>query len=512
MQAVPSAGSETSLGGAIGAALGDLNAFLRQAGLYLVIVILAAGGGFMFQNLMAVDQWWAYAGIADYQTTLTVSSGRPVFALVSALALRAYPLHPFDTVLFYATMTVFIFVVFRRWTASPWLRLLILSLFISSPLLVEHMHFTVNQLPLSLAFVLLSFWFLTIAPAGPEGMKGRWHALPLGALAGGVAIATRNELVFLMCGVALIEAIRARLQDGRGLFASLWPMVLSLLLAGAVGVGIIFAALAITGASLTRAGNIGTDGLVSSPQDSIGLLLRYLDYWKMFLFQSHYLFPGVVKALVWVMAAAALLQSLFARDVARVAALVAGGLLLSALPLALGLVSRNFPFHYAAVWPLALVPCFVAAVALTVPLGNAAGRWVAGVAGAMVVVISAAALSSAQVHLANLNRRDVSTMTQFLATIRASGVINWKIALLGSYDSGDTPRWVRSREMCSAFQCTQALGPLLSLTLLERDPTQRIFTLTDNEKAMFKADLETLPVGSATLLRLDRERFVVVLK
>lgn len=512
MQAVPTAVPATSLGGALRDALADLNSFLRQAGLYLVIIILAAGGGFMFQNLMAVDQWWAYAGIADYQTTLTVSSGRPVFALVSALALKAFPLHPFDTVLFYAAMTVFAFMVFRRWTPSPTLRLLIVALFVTSPFLVEHMHFTVNQLPLSLAFLLLSFWFLTIAPAGPDGAPGRWYGLPLGALAGGVAIATRNELVFLMFGAALIEAIRARLQDGRGLFASLWPMALSLLLASVVGVGIIFAALAITGSSLTRTGNIGTDGLVTSPQESIGLFRRSFDYWKMFLFEAHYLFPAVMKGLIWVMAAAALLQSLLARDVARAVALVAGGALLSAVPLALGLVSHNFPFHYAAVWPLALVPCFVAAIAVSVPRSAAAGRWVAGLAGALVVVIAAAGLSSAQVHLANLNRRDFSTMTQFLATIRSSGVIDWKIGLLGSYDSGDKPRWVRSREMCSAFECTQALGPLLRLTLLERDPSKRIFTLTDKERAMFKADLDSLPAGSATLLRLDRERFVVVLK
>ena len=505
--------SPLTLSATIRATLVDLNGFLRQAGLYLVIVILAAGGSFMFQNLMAVDEWWSYSDIADYQTSLTVSSGRPIFALISALALNAFPIHPFDTVLFFAALTLFAFVVFGRWTTSCWLRLLIISLFVTSPFLVEHMQFTVNQIPLSLALLLISFWFLTIAPPEGEGRRPGWFlGILAGTLAGGIAIATRNELVFLMFGAGVIEAARARLQDGRSLAASLSPMLVSLIIAGALGVVLIFGALIITGAEFTRGGNIGTNGLVASPQESLSLLQRFRDYWLMFLFEPHYLFPSVVKVLVWVIAVSAIMQSLLARDYARLFAFLVVGLLLSAVPLSLGLVSHNFPYQYAAVMPLALFTCFLVSLAVTVPGLHPFWRWLACTAGVAIVVVSAANLSTAQVRLANLNRRDISTMTQFLAAIRASGVPDWKIALLGSYTGEINPGWVRSRELCSAFECTQALAPLLRLTLLEHDPQRRIFTLTDNERASFQPDLDALPVGSSVLVRLDQQRFVVLLK
>ena len=48
--------------GEISNALTDFGGFLRTGGLYLLLVILASGGMFIFQPTIAGDDWGAYTG------------------------------------------------------------------------------------------------------------------------------------------------------------------------------------------------------------------------------------------------------------------------------------------------------------------------------------------------------------------------------------------------------------------------------------------------------------------
>lgn len=506
-------GAFRPLGAEIASALRDLDGFMRKAGVYLLAVILASGGAFIFQTLIAEDDWWSYAGQGQWFTTGPIADGRPVFAFISAIAKNGFPMHPFDTVLFYATLTLYVFLVFRRWSGSQWVRLLLVSLFLTSPLLIEHLHFTVNQIPLSVALLLLSFWFLTLTSANhSDGGDVSLAALLLGAIALALALTIRNELVFMVAGAAVIELGRLILDDRRQALKLLFPLFASLLLGGAFAILVIVTTVEVSGVPFDVSGNNGTAGLVSSRADFLQVLDRFLYYWRYYLFEPHYLFPYAAKVLVWVLAGVALLQAVVARDWLRIAVLAVAGLLLSAMPLSLGLLSKGFPYLYAAVFPLALFPCFIACLAVTGPDRLKPARWIAGLAGVLLVAMSAASLSEAQVRLGNLNRRDFSTMTQFLAEIRASGVADWKVALYGSYDDGLSISWGKSREQCSAFDCVPALGPILVLTLMERSPAARTFQLTPEEKAALKPDLDAMSPGSSTLIRLDRQRFVIMMK
>lgn len=494
-------------------ALRDLHRFVREAGLYLLIVVLGSGGAFIFQNLIAVDEWWSYSDKGGWQTTGPISMGRPTFAFLSWLAQDAFPLHPFDTVLFYSSLVLFVFIVFRRWSESSWVRLLILSLFLTSPFLVEHLLFTVNQIPLSFAFVLLSYWFLSISVVSDAESEGLPYAVVFsGALAAALAVTIRNELIFVISAAASIELSRAILQGSPKIGRRIGVVLSSLTITVILSALIILVSIALAGTGFRQSGNNGTDKLVRTPEQFLMVSKRFLEYWQYFLFRQQYLVPFVIKALVWVVVAVAVLESIVASDYRRTMVLFFAGILLSALPLSLGLVSTGFPYLYAGVFPLAFFACFVACVAITARPGVPGARLVACVASALIIAISAASLSAAQVRLSNLNRRDISTITQMLGAIRATGVVDWKIALLGSYTERTKERWTGNRERCSVFQCTQALGPLLSLTVAETAPAARVFELTQTEVDSLKPELDRLPEGSATLVRIDQRRFVILLK
>lgn len=492
----------------------DLNRFLREVGFYLLIAILASGGAFIFQNLIAVDDWWAYANSAQWQSTGPIAMGRPIFSVLTWLSFGGFPIHPLDTVLLYVALTVFAFTIFRRWSESSWFRLLLVLLFITSPFLVEHLHFNINQIPLSVALLLLSFWFVTITREARASLP----VIAAGSLAAALAIATRHELLFLAIGTALIELSREAMTDVATARRRLLPVTGSILLAVLLAVVVIVAFVFGTGLGFESEGNYGTGGLVRDPEAFLRVLGRFFTFWRLFLFEEHYLFPTLTKVLVWIVAASALLQCFLMKDYRRLAIIVTVGLLLSALPLSFGLVSNGFPYLYAGVFPLALYACFLTCVALSGNTNHKVLRASAAVSAVLVIAISAANLSAVQVRMSNMNRRDFSTITQFLGAIRATYVQDWKVAMLGSYpkDIGiDWSRgqgWAWSREHCSVFSCMQELPALLILTLLERNPNARIFQLTDADKAKLQPQVDSLPEGSATMVRLDETHFVILLK
>jgi hypothetical protein len=390
--------------------------------------------------------------------------------------------------------------------------LLLVSLFLTSPLMVEHLHFTVNQIPLAVAFLLLTYWFITIAIHPEPGFRVPPLALLSGAFAASLALTIRHELVFIMAGAAVIEISRALLQRQGGVMGSVLPLIASMIMAGLLSVAIIMSAVAMKGSGLVQSGNYGTDLLVSTPEQFSMVSKRLLKYWMIFLFKEQYLIPFFVKLLVWTMAAIVVIQSIRAQDHRRLLILVVGGLLLSAFPLLLGLLSTGFPYLYAGVFPLALFACFIAGVAVTAPRSVRGARGTAFLAGALVIAMSAASLSSAQVRLSNLNHRDFSTITQMLGAIRGTGVMDWKVALHGSYTDGEQVLWAKSREQSSVFDGVQPLRQLLTLVVAERDPGARVFRLTEAEAATLQPELDKLPAGSSTLIRVDRSRFVILLK
>lgn len=497
------------------ATLRDLNTFIREAGVYLVGIILASGGAFIFQNLISVDDWWAYTNNASWQGIGPISMGRPVFSFISRLANNGFPLHPLDTVLLYASMSIFAFAVFHRWSASPWIRLLVVALFVTNPFLVEHLHFSTNQIAMSVALLLLGVWFVSILSVERGAGYG---TLLAGSAAAAIALATRQELLFLISGAAFIELARLLLVDAAAFRRRLVPVVFSMLAAIAIAVVVIIASAKLTGLGFVKDGNYGTSGFVGSADDVLMVLGRFFFFWQLFLFSPHYLFPAVVKILVWVIAVSALLQCLFTRDFRRLSVILIVGILLSASPFLFGLLTRNFPYLYAGVYPLALFPCFLACIAMTGPGSRRSLRAIAGVAGSLVILISAANLSAAQVRLSNLNRLDFSTMTQFLAQIRTAEVPDWKIAIFGKLtprpgDSWATSKeWSWSREKCSVFDCMQELPAILNLTLLEQNSASRAFKLTTAEEDQLRPQLDALAPGSATLVRLDQQRFVILVK
>lgn len=495
--------------------LRDLDKFIREVGVYLVGIILASGGAFIFQNLISVDDWWGYANNAGWQGTGPISMGRPIFSFISRLADNGFPIHPLDTVLLYASMSVFAFAVFHRWSASPWVRLLVVSLFVTNPFMVEHLHFSTNQIALSVALLLLGVWFVSMVSVERGAGYGTVLA---GSAAAAIALATRHELLFLISGAAIIELSRLLLEDSAKFRRRLIPVVISMAAAMAIAVVVIVASASLTGLGFVKDGTYGTSGLVGSPEDALMVLGRFFFFWQLFLFGPHYLFPAVIKILVWVIAASALLQCVFAKDYRRLLVIVIVGVLLSASPFLFGLMTRNFPYLYAGVYPLALFPCFLACVAMTIPGSRRGIRALAGVAGSLVILISAANLSAAQVRLSNLNRLDFSTMTQFLAQIRTAEVPDWKIAIFGKLTPrpGDSwassKEWSWSREKCSVFDCMQELPAILSLTLLEQNSSSRAFKLTPAEEDQLRPQLDALAPGSATLARLDQQRFVILVK
>lgn len=497
------------------ALLRELDGFMKRVGIYLLAVILASGGAFIFQNLISFDDWYAYTDNAGWQGIGPVSMGRPVFSLISQIAAHGFALHPFDTVLLYAALCIFAFTVFHRWSESAWVRLLVVSLFVTNPLLVEHLHFSTSQIPLSVALILLTIWFVTILSLERQA---EIPILILGSLAAAIAVATRNELVFLMSGAGLTALARAMLQDGAALRQRA-PLVLgSIALACILAVAIILAALPIAGVSLVKDGFYGTSSLIGSADDFMSVLRRFAIYWQIFLWGPHHLFPLAVKILIWIIAIAALLQSALARDFRRFLVITFVGILLSAVPLSLGLATVSFPYFYAGVFPLALYPCFLASAALTGPVRPAGSRAAAAVACGLVILVSAANLSAAQVRLGNLNRMEFSMMTQFLGQIRATEVPDWKLAIYGKLTTGAKGDWSKgdgwawSREMCSVFECQRSLPELLRLLLLEKNSYARVFMLTDAEKEALRPKVDALDPGSASLLRLDRQRFVIVVR
>lgn len=501
-----------SLGAEIRSTLRDFNKFMTEAGVYLLVVILASGGAFIFQPMIAGDDWGAYTNRAQWQGGAdTIEKGRPMFALFSRLAYEGFALHPFDTVLLYATMTLFAFVVFRRWFQSQWGALLVISLFVTSPFLVEHLQFSANQIPLSGALLLLCVWFATIADPGRTGLAGTL----LGALAGAAAITTRHELLFLLLGAAIIEVTRNLMFAPKPQAQTLLRVLTSLVSTIILAVCIVLLASKLTGVGLQSDGPYGTSGLVSDLSQLPALLNRFFRYWIAFLFLPHHLFPTVVKLLTWLLAAVALLGLLVAREYRRAGLFVLAALLLSAVPLSFGLVTVSEPYRYAGVFPLALYPCFIACVALLAARHVAWARRTAIACGMLIVAISSASLSAAQVGLSNLNRLDFSTINQFIAQIRTSGGPDWKIAILGTFSDESRPGgvWPTSIVECGTFDCQDwRLEYLLNLTLLERHAERRVFKLTEAEKAALQPALDALPPGSATLTRLPEDRFVILLK
>lgn len=496
----------------IGATLRDFNKFSCGVGIYLLIVVLASGGAFILQPMIAGDDWWAYTNRAQWQGGApSIEKGRPIFALISTLAADGFALHPFDTVLFYATLTLFAFVLFRRWFSSRWEALLVVCLFVTSPFLVEHLQFSANQIPLSVALLMLCLWFATIADAG----RARPAGLFVGALAAAAAITTRHELLFLLLGGALIEVSRTLMVEPKPYRPILLRVLTSLALTAVLAVCIVLLGSMLTGVPLQSEGTYGTSGLVNGAAQLPALLQRFARYWMTFLFQSHHLFPASVKLLTWLLAVIALLGLLLAKDYWRMTLFVLTALFLSVLPLGFGLVTANDPYRYAGVFPLALYPCFIACIAMLAARHNAWARVIAALCGTMIVMISSASLSAAQVRLSNINRLDFATINQLLAQIRVSGQPDWKIAVLGTFSKENGPggAWPSSIVECGVFDCqTWRLESLLNLSLLERHAERRVFQLTDTEKATLEPALNAMAVGSATLTRLPDNRFVIMLK
>ena len=276
-----SAGALGPLGAEITASLRDLNRFMREVGIYLVVIILASGGACIFQNLIAADGWWSYADWSNWQTTGPVSDGRPVSALISLIARNAFPLHPFDSVLFYAALVVFAVTLFRRWSESSWVLLLLVALFVTSPFLVEPLLLGASQLPLAVALLLLSFWFLTLSSVDQSPTRQvRLAAVLAGSIAAALALATRSETIFLMLGATLIELARALLTD-RGHFGNrVFPLFASLLLACAFAALLIATVVTVSGLGFTTSGNTGVAGLIAGRDDAVQALERFLVYWS----------------------------------------------------------------------------------------------------------------------------------------------------------------------------------------------------------------------------------------
>ena len=90
--------------------------------------------------------------------------------------------------------------------------------------------------------------------------------------------------------------------------------------------------------------------------------------------------------------------------------------------------------------------------------------------------------------------------------------MDWKVALHGSYTDGEQVLWAKSREQSSVFDGVQPLRQLLTLVVAERDPGARVFRLTEAEAATLQPELDKLPAGSSTLIRVDRNRLVILLK
>ena len=493
--------------------LRDLNKFIREVGVYLVGIILASGGAFIFQTNIMMDDWFSFSDNAYYQSVDTVRQGRPVFALLSHLAQDSFPLHPFNTVLFYATLAVFAFVVFRRWSESPWTRLLLVSLFVTSPFLAEHLQFGCNQIPMAFALLMVSLWFITIS-VQQEGRH--WLAFAVGVVAATLAIATRWEIVFLTLGCAAIELSRTALNGSPGLTKRLSMMTLSFLLSVILAVMLIVGVVYASGLGFQSGGNYGTEGLIRSMDQLWPLVDRFMIYWKTFLFGSHFLFPAILKILFLVIFLAFVVQCIMAKDYRRILKALLVIIPLSIGPLVLGLVTTNYPFRYTAVYPLALFPCYLVCLAVSLPRSNVWARGVAIVAGSAIVVISAANLSGAQVRLNNLNRLEFSTMTQFLAQIRTADVPDWKIALLGKYPDPkrhEFRAWDWNSLECGVFNCwSNPLGSMLNLTLMDNNAEGRIFTVSDADKAVLQPILDAMPNGSSRLFRLDDTRWVILLK
>jgi hypothetical protein len=491
----------------------DLNGFIQKMGIYLLAIILAAGGAFIFQSNIMMDDWYSFADDARYQSTDTVAQGRPIFALLSRLAQDSFSLHPFNTVLFFAALAVFGFTVFRKWSGSPGVRLLLVSLFLTSPFLAEHMQFGCNQIPMAFALLMASAWFVTLSGA-EERLD--WASLAAGVLAAGLAIATRWEMVFLIFNCALIELSRVALQGKPGFRRLFTFATMSVGLSLILAVVFIFAAAYGTGIGLQTGGNYGTQGLIRSVDQFWPLLDRFALYWWTFLAGSHFLFPAILKFLFLVMFLCFAVQSVLAKDYWRLPKALLVLVPLSIGPLVLGLVTTNYPFRYTAVYPLALFPCYIAALALCVPRSIALLRAMAVTAGSAVVLISAANLSAAQVRLNNLNRLEFSELTQVLAQIRSADQPDWKIALLGQYtDPGRSsgPAWGWNSLECGVFNCwANPIGSMLELTLMDANAGKRIFQLSDADRTRLQPDQDAMAKGSSRLVRIDQTRWVLLLK
>jgi hypothetical protein len=495
----------------VNATLRDFNGFFRQVGVYIIVVILASGGAFMLQPMIAGDDWWAYTNRAHWQGGAeSIEKGRPMFALFSRLAADGFALHPFDTVLFYSTLVLFSFVLFRRWFQSRWDTLLVVSLFVTSPFLVEHLQFSANQIPLSIALLLLCFWFTTIADPG----RSRPASTLLGAVAAAVAITTRHELLFLLVGAALIELSRQLMFAPRPHAPILWRLLASFASTGVLVVCIVFLGSMLTGVEIQSEGNYGTSGLVSSVAQLPPLLERFARHWTTFLFRPHHLFPFPLKVATLLLMSAALVRLIYTREYMRAVVFVVVAMLLSTIPLSLGLVTTNSPYRYAGVFPLALFTCYIACVALVVVRQSAWARAGIAICCMLIIAIFSANLSAAQVRLSNLNRLEFSTITQFLAQIRATGGSDWRIAVLGTFSKDKQPRgaWSTSIVECGVFDCqTWRLESLLNLMLLERQPERRVFRLSDQEKADLQPLLDQMTPGSASLTKLADDRYVILL-
>ena len=503
----------------------DLHLFLQASGLYLLLVILASGGMFIFQALLAGDDWDTYTGRAGWVGHNAITIGRPLHALVSRLALKSFPLHPLDTVFCYCAMVVFAFALVRHWTNKNGLRLAAISLFVTSPFFAEHLQYSINQIVLVLCFGFATLSYVFLARALRNDRTSDYLFC---ALCGALAAVGRNEFLLLMASVFVIEYMRQNLTTVPPSLRQILNAVVTLAVMAGFVVMIVLAVSTATGFGLRSEGHLGYSGLVTTTGAARTTLLRLLAYVKAYYFASHHLFPIWAKLCLWVMIAMVALQCARAGAWRKLGLFVLAMLALSVIPLALGLVTTNNAYRYNAVIALALVPPFVLLVAHHLS-GQAQGlartgpgRAIVNLAAAVLILISGANLAAGQVRLLNMNRLEHATLTATLGQIGALQKDNWKLGLFGKYtgsrrvvsENYDRKKpWATSIMECGILSCQHNhLRRALSLLLAGNEASEHVLELTPEDKKTLKPTRKAMAKGTAKLVSLGEDRWVLVLK
>ena len=180
--------------------------FVQQSPIFIVI-FLTCPGLFLYQEIIAGDDWTAYLDGGRWVSAWSVQIGRPLRGLINNFLFDGFPIRPASLFAFMLAVSTYSVAIVTRLKLPRYLCSIICFSILSSGFLIELYQFSIMQSFSAIAFFLLTFFIFL-----DEKTKDHPVFLSVFCFAVGAGILGTIRIEFFLCGLVTFIMLTANNQ------------------------------------------------------------------------------------------------------------------------------------------------------------------------------------------------------------------------------------------------------------------------------------------------------------